>query len=604
MQDEEQQISPKRKALIIAVSEYTYLSQLSFCKEDGLQMYKTLKRNGYQIPKNRKLIQGQLTFRKLHGEIIKFFTEAVAEDTLVFYYSGHGVPDSDFNIYLASSQTNPVKPIGTGFQFGQLTDAMNQSDSTRIVTILDCCHGGELKLHKGDEIASVRMAASIVKRRSKKLTPAEGKCLLSSSLGSQKSYELTEKNLSIFTYYLLEGLQRALENDGSITVSSLAKYVYGKFMQLSAEERQGQKPIAKTEGGGDITIIDPPPNGIKAGDTELKLFSTIRPIPSTLTADDKYSEYIDDANSYYDNEDYANSRESWDKAIIVQPKNYYPYYRKADCLFKLKEYNKAINCYELALGTKGGDKVLRTKALKNKGVALYFRKHYNKAKICFDEILQIEEHNHDFLFYKGLALSGLKKYDEAIQCFDEVLRLSPGHEEALRNKIQAQVNLQNQKSIKLYRQGNAFIDKENFDKGIESFVNALEINPSNDDARRKRDTLISIYPNSKAWYQKGNELIATDSPKAFECYQEALKKDPHFEDARKRRDTLLLQSSNPLYEYFNVKPDDAPSWYKKGNEFLGTNDFPIARRCFQEALQKDPYFEDARTQLRTIGGRG
>jgi hypothetical protein len=37
------------------------------------------------------------------------------DDTLLFYYSGHGVPDVDGDIYLASSDTDPDKPYRRGF---------------------------------------------------------------------------------------------------------------------------------------------------------------------------------------------------------------------------------------------------------------------------------------------------------------------------------------------------------------------------------------------------------------------------------------------------------------------------------------------------------
>jgi uncharacterized caspase-like protein len=42
------------------------------------------------------------------------------DDTLVFYYSGHGVPDVDGEMYLASSDTESDKPYRRGFSFEEL----------------------------------------------------------------------------------------------------------------------------------------------------------------------------------------------------------------------------------------------------------------------------------------------------------------------------------------------------------------------------------------------------------------------------------------------------------------------------------------------------
>ena len=74
-----------------------------------------------------------------------------AEDTLLFYYSGHGIPDIDGDIYLASSEIDPDAPYRRGFSFNELTKMIQRSVSIRIVTVLDCCYSGAAKLSKGHE---------------------------------------------------------------------------------------------------------------------------------------------------------------------------------------------------------------------------------------------------------------------------------------------------------------------------------------------------------------------------------------------------------------------------------------------------------------------
>lgn len=61
---------PKRKALIIAISDYTdrRLEPLDFCKNDGEKMYELLKSLHYEISDNHKLI-GYVEFDKIKDAI-------------------------------------------------------------------------------------------------------------------------------------------------------------------------------------------------------------------------------------------------------------------------------------------------------------------------------------------------------------------------------------------------------------------------------------------------------------------------------------------------------------------------------------------------------
>ncbi len=69
---------------------------------------------------------------------------------------------------------------------------------------------------------------------------------------------MEEKNHSIFTYYLLQGLEgedeEAVDKYGNVTVDTLGKYVYNKIMSLPPDKKPKQKPIRKVEASGDIVL--------------------------------------------------------------------------------------------------------------------------------------------------------------------------------------------------------------------------------------------------------------------------------------------------------------------------------------------------------------
>ena len=133
----------KRKALIIGISSYDKLEPLSFCEYDGKEIFNVLSSLQYEVAHNKPLI-GYIQWNNLRDSIYDFFNNEITnpEDTLLFYYSGHGIPDGDQDVYLATSETDPYQPSRRGFNFNELTKLMRESISTRTVSILDCCYSG------------------------------------------------------------------------------------------------------------------------------------------------------------------------------------------------------------------------------------------------------------------------------------------------------------------------------------------------------------------------------------------------------------------------------------------------------------------------------
>jgi uncharacterized caspase-like protein len=249
----------RNKALIISVSNYNNRQPLDFCKNDGEAMSNILHNLGYEILDNNKLI-GSVRWEAMSDAIIDFFSDPKIkpQDTLLFYYSGHGVPDIDGDVYLATSEIDPDVPNRRGFSFHELTKMIQRSISIRIIAILDCCYSGSAKLSKGngDEDAA-KLAVATIDNRSKMLKQGEGKCILAASQAYQEAYELVEQDHSIFTYYLLQGLkgdEGALNINGCVTADSLSTFVYDSMMSLPPGKRPKQKPIRKVEASGDIIL--------------------------------------------------------------------------------------------------------------------------------------------------------------------------------------------------------------------------------------------------------------------------------------------------------------------------------------------------------------
>lgn len=255
--------SNKKKALIIAVSDYDHLPQsrqLPFCKNDAQALCEVLGIQGYEIPKVRKLI-GRVEYETMRTAIREFFREGVKpKDTLLFYFSGHGYLDPPDH-YLVTSEMDFKRPDDKGYLFEDLTRLINRSHSERIVSILDCCHSGGLELEgKGGEEDEEKTAEqskqSMSKSIDQEINQAQGRCILASSLGLQQSFKMPGEEYSAFSYFLIGGLKggngQAVNYKGHVTPELLASYVNNELFNLP--EAKKQTPIRKMEIVGEISL--------------------------------------------------------------------------------------------------------------------------------------------------------------------------------------------------------------------------------------------------------------------------------------------------------------------------------------------------------------
>jgi hypothetical protein len=247
-----------KKGLIISVSDYDVLQPLEFCKNDGNEMYEILKSLDYEIQADHKLI-GRVKWIDMRSAIVDFFRNSNVKpsDTLLFYYSGHGVLENGDH-YLAPSETDPFSPDKNGFLFEEFTRLMNKSYSRKIVSILDCCYSGAARVGKGSADEAAKLGRMAIDDGSKTLERGEGKCILAASQAYQNAFETLAQDHSLFTYYLLEGLKgkqaAAVDEGGYVTPDSLGRYVYNAIMSLPPERRSMLKPVRKVEESGDIAL--------------------------------------------------------------------------------------------------------------------------------------------------------------------------------------------------------------------------------------------------------------------------------------------------------------------------------------------------------------
>ncbi len=164
---------------------------------------------------------------------------AAPEDTILFFFSGHGIEDGG-NSYLLPSDAGIQNPARTAIAFSDVSEDLRRSKARKQVFILDACHSGGTRKDKG--VADTLSRESIA--RLQQALQTEGRVVLSSCGVDQVSYEFTAEGHGVYTFYLMEALmgQADHDEDGFITVDEAHEYVLDKVRDWAFANSVSQVP--------------------------------------------------------------------------------------------------------------------------------------------------------------------------------------------------------------------------------------------------------------------------------------------------------------------------------------------------------------------------
>lgn len=233
-------------ALIVGNTEYTDpgLAQLTAPGRDAEDFARVLgDRNicGFDHV-NVLLNQPEFVVREAIDE---FFDQKKPDDLLVLYFSGHGVRDELGALYLAVKNTNRARLRSTAIKSDFVHEAMDHSRSKRQVLILDCCNSGAFAQGTKAEVGGAMGLTRAFQ--------GYGRFVLTASDSTQFAWEgdqvIGKTDNSLFTHYLVEGLEGEadLDGDGQITVDELYDYAYEK-VKLATPKQTPSKFSSKQQG--------------------------------------------------------------------------------------------------------------------------------------------------------------------------------------------------------------------------------------------------------------------------------------------------------------------------------------------------------------------
>jgi WD40 repeat protein len=218
-------------------------NNLEFAANDAQKvgaLLATQQGKGFEVVETKVLLNQQATTEAIRTAIREIGSKAELGDVLFFFFSGHGNHDpKSGKFHLVTHDTDPKRETETALSGEELSELLGAVRGY-VVVALDACHSGAvLGMQQG---ASYKAPPLDISGLANQLSSAEhGIVVLSSSTPDQLSFEDNELGSGIFTKALLDGLSgKALEN-GSVTCSSLMKWLDKRVVELAAG---GPEPAA------------------------------------------------------------------------------------------------------------------------------------------------------------------------------------------------------------------------------------------------------------------------------------------------------------------------------------------------------------------------
>lgn len=200
------------------------------------------------------------------------------QDTLVFYFSGHGMLEDDTGkLYLCFPETDIHRLAETAFSIQDLLYHLKTSRAGRQVVILDACHSGGVISEQNFGSKGVLAAPrSSVEPEPMPPTPdflprlqealeqdavhrrRQDVCYFLSCEADQLSWELAGNiGHGAFTYCLMQGIRsaRVADSQGRIEVNRLSDYVKSETYKIVQQQKnRPQNPFWMRRGSRDIVI--------------------------------------------------------------------------------------------------------------------------------------------------------------------------------------------------------------------------------------------------------------------------------------------------------------------------------------------------------------
>ena len=220
------QEDPNTFAVIISNEHYKHEAAVPFALNDGA-IFKRYLMKTLGVPEQNIKYVPDASLNDMNYNLSwleKVIKVKQKEARAIVYYSGHGMPDEDSKkAYLLPVDGYSTEPT-SGLSTEVLYKRLGAMPASQTLVFLDACFSGSKR--EGDMMKAARGVA--IKAKS---APVSGNMVVfSAAQGNETAYPLKSKEHGLFTYFLLDKLQKS---GGAVTLGELSDYVSKQVAETS-----------------------------------------------------------------------------------------------------------------------------------------------------------------------------------------------------------------------------------------------------------------------------------------------------------------------------------------------------------------------------------
>ena len=219
--------TPECWGVFVGVSDYQYISDLSYCDDDARDLSNILS-PVWGSSHVTTLIDSQASKAGILDAIDWLADNAGAEDTVLFTFSGHGSSLGYICPYnaLAYSYANDISTT-------ELANAINEIAAGKIVVVLDSCFAGKFQ----SSLSS------------------NGRVILMACASSELSWDSPSKRNGVFSYYVIKALEEFdivdANGDYELSAEEIAQYAN----PLTTVDKSTMHPVLDDRYSGQLALL-------------------------------------------------------------------------------------------------------------------------------------------------------------------------------------------------------------------------------------------------------------------------------------------------------------------------------------------------------------